>query len=358
MAYSITRDYIRKGNSRPGTKNGDIKFIVSHDTGNPGSTAYANRNYFNNSQPSASAHAFVDDKYILEIIPLDEVAYHVRNNVTTDNRMFGANANNAAIGIELCFGGRINFTEAYKRYVWYHAYLLDLFNLNPDKHIVAHSTLDPSRRRDPQNALQQHGISWQEFLNDVKATFQSFKGNKDSGSDGAPTPKPPPAPQVKGVTVSLPLREGDKGQFVREVQQDLIKAGFPLPRFGADGTFGEETEVAVMRFQRKYGLAVDGLVGPNTLNKLNEVLSEPRPVTEFPLPSSVLRKGDRGEGVKQVQRALKQINFDPGQIDGIYGQKTEDAVRRFQSMYATLADDGVYGPNTRKYIQLELEEQD
>nr|WP_283244048.1 peptidoglycan-binding domain-containing protein [Bacillus suaedaesalsae] len=71
-----------------------------------------------------------------------------------------------------------------------------------------------------------------------------------------------------------------------------------------------------------------------------------------------MRNGDRGEEVKQVQRALKQINFDPGAIDGIYGSNTENAVRRFQSMYAALADDGVYGPNTRRYIQLELEEQD
>ncbi|KAA0546100.1 N-acetylmuramoyl-L-alanine amidase [Bacillus sp. BGMRC 2118] len=357
MAYSITRDYIRKGNSRPGTKNGDIKFIVSHDTGNPGSTAYANRNYFNNSQPSASAHAFIDDKYILEIIPLDEVAYHVRNNVTVDNRMFGANANNAAIGIELCYGGRINFTEAYKRYVWYHAYLLDLFGLDPDRHIVAHSTLDPSRRRDPQNALQQNGISWEKFRGDVKATYQAFRSGQDSGETPAPNPTPPP-PQVKGVTVKLPLGEGDSGQFVKEVQQDLIQAGFPLPRFGADGVFGNETEVAVMRFQRKYGLMVDGLVGTNTLNKLNQVLGEPRPATEFSLPAGVLRRGDRGEEVKQLQRALKQINFDPGQIDGIYGNNTEDAVRRFQSMYAALADDGIYGPNTRRFIQLELEDQD
>nr|WP_280922999.1 peptidoglycan-binding domain-containing protein [Virgibacillus litoralis] len=64
--------------------------------------------------------------------------------------------------------------------------------------------------------------------------------------------------------------------------------------------------------------------------------------------------GDEGEAAKQVQRALKDINFDPGAIDGIYGPKTQDAVRRFQSMYAALANDGIYGPNTRKYIRMEL----
>ncbi len=351
MKYTITRDFIDNGNSRPGTKNNTIQFIVSHDTGNAGSTAYANRNYFNNVQPSASAHTFIDDNYILEIIPLDEIAYHVRYNVTTDNRLYGADANRAAIGVELCWGGSINFNEAYQRYVWYHAYLLDRFNLNPNEDIVAHSTLDPERRRDPQNALQRYGISFNQFLADVKKTHQELfvEGQDESGS--------PPTPDVKGVGVDLPLREGDKGEFVREVQRDLIRAGFPLPRYGADGSFGPETEIAVMRFQRRYNLIVDGLVGPMTLRKLNEVLGSSTPSNEFPLPEKTLRLGDKGEDVKKLQRALKQINFDPKHIDGSYGPLTEGAVRRFQSMYSVLADDGIFGPNTRKYLRMELEDQ-
>jgi peptidoglycan hydrolase-like protein with peptidoglycan-binding domain len=353
MTYEVTRDYIKKGNSRSGSQINEVRFIVSHDTGNPGSTAYANRNYFNNVQPSASAHTFIDDKYILEIIPLAEKAWHVRYNVTTDNRLFGADANDAAIGVELCWGGSINFNEAYKRYVWYHAYLVDLFDLNPDKDIVAHSTLDPERRRDPQNALQRYGISWSQFLSDVKETYQRlFTTDQELKENNTPVP-----PEVKGVAVKLPLGIGDKGQFVKEIQQQLIRAGFPLPRFGADGHYGTETEMAVMRFQRQYGLRVDGLVGPVTLDKLNQVLSTTRPVQEFPLPTGVYREGSQGEEVRQIQRALKQINYDPGPIDGIYGSRTTNAVRRFQSMYAALADDGVYGPNTRRYILLELEEQ-
>jgi N-acetylmuramoyl-L-alanine amidase len=349
MKYNITRDYIDQGNSRPGTKNNEIRFIVSHDTGNPGSTAYGNRNYFDSVQPSASAHTFIDDRYILEIIPLDEIAYHVRYNVSTDDRLYGADANDAAIGVELCWGGSINFNESYKRYVWYHAYLLDRFGLDPDEDIVAHSTLDPERRRDPQNALQRYGISWNQFLSDVKDTYQTlFIEGKEPDMD---------QPSVKGVSIDLPLRVGDQGQFVREVQQELIQAGFALPRFGADGQFGEETETAVMRFQRKYGLAVDGLVGTNTLSMLNEVLGASQPKNEFPLPEVVLRPGDEGVEVKQLQRALQQINFDPKLIDGKYGPLTEDAVRRFQSMYSVLANDGIYGPNTRRYLRMELTDQ-
>ncbi|MFZ3579008.1 peptidoglycan-binding domain-containing protein [Virgibacillus sp. DJP39] len=164
-----------------------------------------------------------------------------------------------------------------------------------------------------------------------------------------------PDPVVKGSSVDLPLDIGDEGQFVREVQQDLLRAGFSLPIYGVDGQYGPETQRAVMMFQKRYGLTVDGLVGPQTLGKLKEVINSSRPINDFPLPNVTLQYGDEGPAVKQLQRALREINFDPELIDGKYGPLTEDAVRRFQSMYAALANDGIYGPNTRRYIQMELD---
>ncbi len=84
-----------------------VKFIVAHDTGNPKSTARANRNYYENSrdEQSASAHIFVDDKEIIECIPAlvkPEKAWHVLYGVLTDNQLFGFNPNDAAIGVEYC----------------------------------------------------------------------------------------------------------------------------------------------------------------------------------------------------------------------------------------------------------------
>jgi N-acetylmuramoyl-L-alanine amidase len=347
MAYEITRDYIKFGNARSGEKLEKVKFIVSHSTGNPGSTAYANRNYFNNHQPSASAHTFIDDRYILEIIPLDEKAWHVMYGKPYDNQLFGEDANDAAIGVELCYGGNINFTEAYNRYVWYHAYLCQKFNLDPTKHIVAHRTLDPERRSDPLDSFRLYGITWEKFISDVNELFHGNTGRTQ-------TPENKPS-QVKDASVRLPLRVGDRGSFVKEIQEDLIRAGFPLPKYGADGIFGEETESAVMAFQKRYGLYVDGLVGRETLAKLMEVVKSRLYHEEFPLPNKILKRGDEGEDVKMVQRALKHLNFDPKYIDGIYGKKTEDAVRRFQSMYAALKHDGIYGPNTRKFMKMELQ---
>lgn len=59
-------------------------------------------------------------------------------------------------------------------------------------------------------------------------------------------------------------RKGSSGTAVRRFQQALIKAGFKLPKYGADGKFGLETEKAVRAFQSKNHLEVDGVIGPNT----------------------------------------------------------------------------------------------
>lgn len=62
----------------------------------------------------------------------------------------------------------------------------------------------------------------------------------------------------------------------------------------------------------------------------------------------------RGDDVRQVQRALKDQGFDPGQIDGIYGKKTERAVKRFQKD-RNLKADGIVGKKTYQALGLPFE---
>jgi uncharacterized protein (TIGR02594 family) len=50
--------------------------------------------------------------------------------------------------------------------------------------------------------------------------------------------------------------------------------------------------------------------------------------------------------ISRVQQALAHKGFDPGLIDGIWGRRTELAVRRFQ-LARGLTVDGIVGPNTR-----------
>ena len=53
----------------------------------------------------------------------------------------------------------------------------------------------------------------------------------------------------------------------------------------------------------------------------------------------------RGEDVRELQRALKERGYDPGQLDGIFGKKTERAVKRFQKSCGLKAD-GIAGKRT------------
>lgn len=62
---------------------------------------------------------------------------------------------------------------------------------------------------------------------------------------------------------------GSGNSSVSSYQQALIDRGYNLGAAGADGQAGSMTRAAVMKFQRENGLAVDGIVGPQTLSALN-----------------------------------------------------------------------------------------
>ncbi|MFC7560275.1 N-acetylmuramoyl-L-alanine amidase family protein [Paenibacillus farraposensis] len=180
--YTIERRYIdKRHNVRPGTRltSGNPVFLVAHDTDNPGASADNHYDYFNNLvDRSASAQTFIDDKKILEIIPAGtgpdpaEKAWHVLYNVTTDNELYGDDANDIALGVELCFGGKINTLEAYKRFVWYLAYCCDKWSINPHTHIPSHKQLDPARKRDVDQALATIGKTLKDLIYDVESELK------------------------------------------------------------------------------------------------------------------------------------------------------------------------------------------
>ena len=75
------------------------------------------------------------------------------------------------------------------------------------------------------------------------------------------------------------LRRGDKGDDVKRLQQALMSLGYGLPKYGADGDFGKETEDAVKAFQKANGLTADGEVGPKTKAALEKALGDTYTVT-------------------------------------------------------------------------------
>jgi hypothetical protein len=59
----------------------------------------------------------------------------------------------------------------------------------------------------------------------------------------------------------------------------------------------------------------------------------------------LLDRGSRGQSVVELQRSLRAAGFDPGSVDGVYGDDTVAAVRRFQRAKG-LSVDGVAGDDT------------
>ena len=71
-------------------------------------------------------------------------------------------------------------------------------------------------------------------------------------------------PEAVYVFGSRELRNGMEGEDVKELQSLLIQKGYDLGKWGADGDFGDMTEMAVRDFQMDNGLEVDGIVGEKT----------------------------------------------------------------------------------------------
>ncbi|MBU3569291.1 peptidoglycan-binding protein [Priestia aryabhattai] len=159
-------------------------------------------------------------------------------------------------------------------------------------------------------------------------------------------------------------RKGDSGLGVKELQQKLVKAGLNLPVHGDDGSYGDETVEAVKAFQKQYGLAIDGIAGEKTLDKLTEVLTnppateekpkeEPKPaVKPKPTPTKPVSKAD--SGIKSIQVTLNSRYHVGLATDGLYGPSTKTALIKglqteLNKQYkAKLAVDGIFGKGTAK----------
>lgn len=117
-----------------------------------------------------------------------------------------------------------------------------------------------------------------------------------------------------------------------------------------DGKFGPETEASVKEFQQYFGLAVDGIVGKNTFLYFGQPTSTYLPSGAPVFGSRTLKKGSQGRDVSVLQNRLastarKYAMALGGPADGIFGPKTDAAVRLFQKDRG-ISVDGIVGPVT------------
>ncbi|MBQ8074162.1 MAG: peptidoglycan-binding protein, partial [Clostridia bacterium] len=132
------------------------------------------------------------------------------------------------------------------------------------------------------------------------------------------------------------LENGSTGAAVRKLQERLKQLGYYSG--SVDGSFGDGTEAAVMAFQLRNKLTVDGKAGPATQRALYG--------SGTAIAYTALRTGEEGTAVRNLQYTLYELGYYTGTIDGEYGQSTADAVRAFQIQNRLSPVDGVAGSAT------------
>lgn len=156
-----------------------------------------------------------------------------------------------------------------------------------------------------------------------------------------------------GASTYQLLQNGSRGNQVQALQEALIELRFLSG--SADGVFGSGTANAVKAFQRKNGYPVTGVADAN----LQALIFNGKPlnasgvkteVKTLPaLDGLIVRSGDKGQIVRDIQTVLKEKGFYSGSISGTYDTKTVTAVKNFQTANGLTAD-GISGEDTQKLL--------
>jgi peptidoglycan hydrolase-like protein with peptidoglycan-binding domain len=112
------------------------------------------------------------------------------------------------------------------------------------------------------------------------------------------------------------LRLGNRGEAVRILQEQLIKAGYLEGE--PNGYYGSYTADAVSRFQKDHDLDVNGVAGPTTRSKLHRLVRT-SPKSDF--------------NTLEIQRRLQERGFYKGPLNGVMSKDTTKAIKQAQEFY-------------------------
>ena len=164
------------------------------------------------------------------------------------------------------------------------------------------------------------------------ATLQALYQGNPIYADRQDFGEAPPAMQF------ATLRQGMSGPDIMVMQQYLMEYGYYMDEL--HGKFDNETLIAVQAFQADNGLTTDGVAGQATLellysgnaNVVDGYTAIPQPgaaIVETP-SRSLMRQGDDGQDVYNLQERLQILGYFDKEPSGYYDAATRDAVRAFQ----------------------------
>jgi hypothetical protein len=140
----------------------DPKYIVVHDTGNPGKGADADAHYryFNGGNRNASAHYFVDDHSIIQTVEDTNASWHCGDG----KGQYGI-TNYNSIGIEVCINSDGDYNKAVQNAIELVKFLMKKHNISLDK-VVRH--YDASRKNCPGTMSSNNWEKWNWFKGQLK----------------------------------------------------------------------------------------------------------------------------------------------------------------------------------------------
>ncbi len=257
MAYTIAEKLMKKNRcflAGAKWKGGKPTGIMIHSNGCQGVAAKDWPGRWNNMLSSKAAHAHVDSTSVVQALPWNIRGWHA-----------GGKANQTHLGVE--FSEPLtdtpeDFAAAWERGVWLTVYWCQMFGLTADN-VIAHyegyklgvASNHGDVRNDPayKRAADKKGQGY--FTRNGK-TMDDFRAAvRIALAVAAADP----------VALPRTVQRGDVGTAVRKLQTTLNKLGYGLE---VDGAFGPKTEKAVRAYQKKVGILIDGIVGPQTWGKL------------------------------------------------------------------------------------------
>lgn len=177
-------------------------------------------------------------------------------------------------------------------------------------------------------------------LNSLRSVYSNAL-NRYQGTNQPPptTTKPTTKPTTNNV-----LARGQRGRAVDALQDKLIRLGTltEKQKRTGPGIFGPRTEAAVKEFQKGVGLSQSGRFDNATRTAMDKVLS------------GTIKRGAEGSIVGRVQQQLVRLGYitqekvNTGR--GIFGPKTDAALRSFQREHGLTAD-GIFGAKTFDAMQ-------
>ncbi|MDQ8093962.1 N-acetylmuramoyl-L-alanine amidase [Bacillus amyloliquefaciens] len=294
------------------------EYITIHNTANDASAANE-ISYMTGNSESTSYHFAVDDKEVIQGIPLDRNAWHSGDGTN-------GTGNRKSIGVEICYsksgGARYQAAEALA--IKFVAQLLKERGWGVDR-IRKHQ--DWNGKYCPHRILDEG--RWDEVKSSIVAELERLGGKKASKPQKTDS-------KTSGATYTV--KKGDVLSVI-----------------------AEKTGVSMKTLQSLNGIKNPNLIKVGQVIKLTDSAGSPSSSkkSSFRLPAGIFKVTSpltRGEAVKQIQTALAALHYYPDKsaknfgIDSAYGAKTANAVKRFQSMYGLPAD-GIYGPKTKAKLE-------